>query len=246
MTSAPEPIVAKIKKLLALADGNQNENEREVAMKFALELLAKHNLTMESLDLAEARNSVKEFEADITLEPWISDVLGAACELYYTEVFFRTKVIEYESIYGPASRTRKVPVFVGTPDNIAVTMQVATWLMQSIRSESNRRYRSAPDRRSFRVGAAFRLHQRAFELVYDERYGDKTKSNSKSNSLMVIRQTLERANQDYMATLNLTSTPRRATTVVSSAFNDGEAYGDKVVLNRNASTPQAKRLTAAR
>ena len=39
-----ESIIQKIRKLLALAEGNKNEHEREVAMQFAMELLSKHNL----------------------------------------------------------------------------------------------------------------------------------------------------------------------------------------------------------
>lgn len=34
-------VVEKIKKLLSLAEGNQNQHERELAMKFAMDLLAK-------------------------------------------------------------------------------------------------------------------------------------------------------------------------------------------------------------
>ncbi len=215
-------VLEKIKKLLALADGNQNENEREVAMQFAMEMLAKHNLTISELHGDELDIQVVEVEAEFHLHPWVRRVLDTACTLYYTDYYYSQR---YNWTTGAS---RNFPVFVGTADNIAVTMEVATWLINSIRLESNRSYKDPALRRSFRLGAATRLRERAECLVASE---SATAAGSR-NSLMVIRNQLQRANEDYLSTLDLEQTTMRRSTVVHSAYEAGKEFGNQVVLTR--------------
>jgi len=220
--SADESIVEKIKKLLALADGNQNEHERAVAMQFAMELLTKHNLSMSEVKDSEFGLKTDEFVSDFRLDPWIRLVLRAACKLYYTEVYTSTR-------YDCWGRKLRVAVFVGTTENISVTMEVAGWLVNSIRNESNRAYKEQYERRSFRLGAAERILVRARELMEAE----KQKSNSSTGtSLMVIRNQLERANQEHLARLNLRHTRRRSSYIQPDAYSRGATYGERVRLSQ--------------
>jgi hypothetical protein len=60
----PQPaVVDKVRKLLALASGNQNEHERDRAMEAAMELLAGHNLSLaksrRQMPLAAFKQSVR-------------------------------------------------------------------------------------------------------------------------------------------------------------------------------------------
>ena len=166
-TTAPaKSIVEKIKKLLALADGNQNEHEREVAMQFAMDLLSKHNLTISQVENTTSALGISEVEANFRLEPWMRTVLKAACTLYYTEIYISER-------YTTSWRKVSIPVFVGTEENIAVTMEMATWLLNSIRNESNRIYKDSFERRSFRVGAADKIFDRAIEIVEAEKRASK-------------------------------------------------------------------------
>src|ERR1700729_259940 len=86
-TAPDTSVIDKIKKLLALADGNQNEHEREVAMQFAMDLLAKHNLTLSEIHHTAAKIEVEEVAGDFRMERWIHLILQATCELYYTDFF---------------------------------------------------------------------------------------------------------------------------------------------------------------
>jgi len=229
-TTAPNSsVIEKIKKLLALADGNQNEHEREVAMQFAMDLLAKHNLSMSLLE-GTADVSICEVEGDFRNDPWIRHVLLAACKLYYTELYISKR-------FDPIRwQTRAVPVFVGTAENIAVSMDVASWLLNSIRKESNRLYKDEYERRSFRSGAAIRILDRAHEMVEKEKRAGETTTGT---GLVVLRNQLERANQDHLAKLNLRHRRSRRSCVDIDAYTSGEDYGGRVRLNRRAAGEQS-------
>jgi len=220
MPPASETTVEKIRKLLALADGNKNEHEREVAMQFAMDLLAKHNLTVSQVQEFELDNETGEYQGNIRLERWTKDVLAAACTLYYTD-FYIHDVCDSRGVW------RSVPVFIGTKENVAVTMEVATWLIQSVRLQSNAAFKSAFDRRSFRQGAAYRLLERAREMIEAE----KRQGQSTGTSLMVLRNSLESANQKYLDKLNLRYTSRRSSYISADAYAQGQSFGEKVGLD---------------
>ncbi len=161
-----------------------------------------------------------EVDGDFRLEPWIRLILQAACKLYYTK-FYITERIDFFRYYSI-----KVPVFIGTAENIAVTIDIATWLIDSVRMESNRAYKASNQRRSFRMGAADRIYERATDLVE----GEKRAGLSSGTSLVAVRNQLERANQVHLAKLNLRPFKSRSVYVSADAYADGEAFGSQVRL----------------
>lgn len=235
--SPSETVVEKIKKLLALAEGNQNENERKVAMQFAMDLLAKHNLDIVKVQSASLDIRVEEIAANFRLEPWIRVVLHAACELYYTDFYISHDFDVF------AMREIKFPVFVGTAENIAVTIEMAAWLIHSIRLESNRTFKDSFNRRSFRVGAADKIFARAREMKRAEEARARTADGGGGN-LMVLRGQLERANEAYLEGLNLSSFTSRRTCLDRSAYDAGASYGQQVGLGTGSGSVKG-RLTCA-
>ncbi len=226
--SKESAIAQRIKKLLALADGNKNEHERAAAMKLAMELLAKHNLDIAAVTELSFDHDISEYQAFLKLDPWTRYVLHAACTLYYTELILRS---EYRGYYR--NRKEYHPTIVGTEENIAVTVEVASWLINSIRCESNCLFSEAHERRSFRLGAAHRVYERAREIVKEESL---TTSNSTgSSALTVLRNGLEQANKRYLASKNLGTFKGRSTYSDSSAYDMGSIYGDSVNLGKNTS-----------
>ncbi len=219
--NTPETTLQKIRKLLALADGNQNENEREVAMQFAMDLLAKHNLTISQVEGIEFDRQVGEYAGNIRLERWTKHVVSAACTLYYTDFFISDR-------YDWKGSRRTIPVFVGTEENVTVTMEVAAWLVNSIRAQSNLAFKDPHDRRSFRQGAARRILERAEAMVEAE----KRQGISTGTSLMVVRNSLESANQKYIDKLDLRYTAPRVSYVEREAYAQGLDFGDQVGLER--------------
>jgi hypothetical protein len=233
-------VINKIKKLLSLAEGNQNEHERDVAMKFAMELLAKHNLTMETFDGQPAHDRIEEVHADFKLEPWITTTLDAACNLYYTDFYIHRTVESTRFDYWTGRIVRKyrnTPVFFGRAENIAVTIDVATWLLNSVRSESNKLYRDAASRRSFRVGASDRLYVRADKLVQEEKA---TQEGAVGNALVVLRNSLQCANEEYLRSLHLETVKPRRSSVYQDAYAAGDEYGNSMSLAPGKTAPHTQ------
>lgn len=226
-----ESIVEKIKKLLALAHGNQNEHEREVAMQFAMDLLSKHNLSMREIESHRLTPNIIEVDSNFRLDAWIRAILRATCKLYYTEIYVSERFDHFRY------RQVNVPVFIGSEENIAVTIDVASWLIDSVRKESNRAYKDAAERRSFRLGAADRILDRAYTMVEAEK--NKTGSGT---SLMVIRNQLEKANEQHLARLNLRPGRSRSSYVTNEAYADGEAFGNQVGLKKQPERVSIKGL----
>jgi hypothetical protein len=215
--SEKESIIQKIRKLFALAEGNANEHEREIAMRFAMELLSKHNLSVAQLEQEALQSSVCAVEGEFKLERWIQHILDAVCELYYTNYYISA---------------RRTAMFVGTPENIAVSIDVASWLIESIRKESNKLYRDNYQRRSFRLGAAWKIVIRAIELAAEET--TTARSNGSGGNLVVIRNQLERANEDYLSKLNLRQRKRRRLYIDQESFDSGSDYGAGVALGKRS------------
>jgi hypothetical protein len=235
--NAPQPaVVDKVRKLLALASGNQNEHERDRAMEAAMELLARHNLTLSQITPADAASCVQAVRAKFNLDVWARVVLSAACELYYTS-FYIQQDFDYDPNYG--YREVKYPMFVGTEENIAVTIEMCIWLLDSIRKESNRMYKVDRLRRSFRLGAADKLAERAHAIIETEKAAavaaepGETPENA-ANGLILLRNQLERANEDYMSSLNLRYSKPRAVSFYEEAYENGEAFGEQMHLHRRA------------
>jgi hypothetical protein len=219
-------IVEKVRKLLALADSNKNshEHERAVAMQAAMDLLAKHNLSMTEITAQNLEIPPEEVSASFKLEPWVRRILSAVCKLYYTRYY----------MVGQRNRNNRLdrnPVFVGTAENIAVTISVATWLLNSVRLESNRMYQDAFERRSFRLGAADRIFERACEIMLSE----KNEGATIGTSLMVLRNQFEKSNEMHMSTKNLKEFKPRTVYMDGNAFAEGEAFGAQVGLSKHKS-----------
>ena len=235
--NAPQPaVVDKVRKLLALASGNQNEHERDRAMEAAMELLARHNLTLSQITPADAAKCVQAVRAKFNLDVWARIVLSAACELYYT-TFYVQHDAHYDPYYG--FREVKYPMLVGTEENIAVTIEMCIWLLDSIRKESNRMYKNDKFRRSFRLGAADKLAERAHAIIEAEKAaalaaGPRDAHDSAANGLILLRTQLERANDEYLKSLNLQYRKPRSVTFYEEAYENGEAFGEQMRLQRRA------------
>lgn len=205
--SKKESAVEKVKKVLALAEANQNEYERSVAMQFAMDFLAKNNLSVVDQECFEPLVIV-EATGDFRLEPWVRVILSSACALYYTD-FYTTK--RYD-LWRDTSKD--VPLIVGTRDNVEVTIEMTKWLLNSIRTESNQQYKEVPLRRSFRLGAADRLFERALEMLQAE---SSVSSAVPGSVREVIRSQLQQANRDYLATLDLKPLKPRVISIYEEA-----------------------------
>lgn len=235
-TASPiSDIANKVRKLLALANNNANEHERQVAMDAAQKLLDEHNLSMfDCQGEAETISHVEQQRhTDIKLHPFVRNILSAACRLYNTTF--------YMSSQGTTGNL-KHPVLIGTPENIEVTLNVAAWLMDSVTNESKRLFSRQVDRNSFKIGASEVIRSRVIEMLKKPIEQPK---NSNRTSLMVVRNALQTANDAYLKkhVPNLTQSRSRATVNSSSGYYAGREYGSNVSLNRQVTGSSTKRIS---
>ncbi len=85
-------------------------------------------------------------------------------------------------------------------------------------------YRDEFGRRSFRIGASDRIMERVIEMTEAEKRQG-VGANSSNNSLMVLRNQLERANQEHLAKLDLRQGKARARNLDVCTYVDGAVYG---------------------
>jgi len=220
-----DAIVRRIKKITALANNNPNEEERAVAMKMAAKLLAKYNLDMQAVEDHAGENDVTEEALTTCTEKWALHIISTACHLYYCRYFL--------SVIQNGKRRIQKPVIIGTKANTTIAIEIANWLIAQVRRESNARFLTPQERRSFRLGAAARLYTKAHEMIRAEEKAQMT-AKATGTSLMVLRNQLDSRNEQYLADRypNLRASPRRSSKVNADAYLQGKSYGDTISLTR--------------
>lgn len=193
-------------------------NERDQAMLQAMKLSNQYNI-----DLNEARSfnepgviKVEELKVtEIRLEPWLRAIIGASCKLFFCTY--------YQSHYGYG----KIPAFVGTKENIDSALDMATYLMDSIKKEAKRLYKGDQEyQKSFKLGASHSVYKKACEMT------DPKSVESTGTALMVVKTALERANEDYTETLGLTPSRQRSSQINRHVYNSGRTFGNNISLNK--------------
>jgi hypothetical protein len=215
-----DSIISKIQKLLALAGNNPNQHERERAMEAAMELLDAHNLEMDDVENFQG-NKPGETRLKIPLNKWRQMLVQAACELYCCRFY----------LCKPPRGSSYNPVLIGTAENRAVCAQIIDWLIKSVAKESNKSYTEESKRKAFRLGAALMIGFRASQIVKERLAQNEA---STGTSLMVLRHSLQKANDDYMKEImsNAPTQRSRSTHVEGYAFAQGLKYGATVGLER--------------
>jgi hypothetical protein len=225
-------IANRVRKLFALANGNANEHERLVAIEAAQRLLDEHNLTM--FDVQGEADTVSKVDhkahTEIKLRPWVRIVMHAACKLYNTTFFMKRNAGETYH-----------PVVIGTPENITVTLDVATWLIQCITNESKAALSNQTERNSFKLGAAQRLFERVEELMTKPA---EPSSGATTTQLTVVRNALHVANTSYLQQLvpNRQQFRSRPTYRSSYGYSAGREFGNSMALNKQVKDKSNKRL----
>jgi hypothetical protein len=234
MPTAPDTnsIANRVRKLFALANGNANEHERLVAMEAAQRLLDEHNLSLfEVQGEAESVSNIDhKAHTEIKLRPWVRIVMHAVCRLYNTTFFMQRNAGETYH-----------PIVIGTPENITVTLDVATWLIECITNESKAALSNQTERNSFKVGAAQRLFERVEELMTKP---VETSRGATSTQLTVVRNALQVANKSYLQQLvpHRQQFRSRPTYRSSSGYSAGREFGDSMSLNKQVKDKSNKRL----
>ena len=231
-------VVDKVRKLMAVAKGTADggDHERDTAMRMALSMLAKHNLSM--ADLEQPMEGRKAATDQYHSTPWMRIVGFALAELYFCSFFIA-------SVGGKNKRTY---TFVGLEGNVATAREMTGWVIRSVQAEANAQARAAGQgetwANSFRKGAANRIASRCRELRAEaERANAGQASSGTSLVLASLYDTEKTANSAYIADqLGVKLVTKQTITRNNSVAGimAGDTYGRSLSLNKQVASKPAK------
>ena len=225
----PNPILDKIKKLLAVAnDKGATEDEAATAMRLASGMMAKHGIRHEDIPATGETPKATRRRSMQQLRPYEVDAYQAAGVLYGCDL------VMYD-------RGKAGIEFIGRPMNIEAAEMTAQWLMQQIErfyKEALPRGLSvaarAEFRRTFKQACASRIVTRAFKIMADVKRDDKTAMEfSGSTALVVVNHfaLLHQENRSVMNEMALRVSRSRPKKLGSGTIA-GWAAGDRVKLRQ--------------
>lgn len=181
-----ESIKDKIRKLLAMADGQANENESAVAMKLASRLMMEHGIERDQISAEIAKLKRGEW-FDLTWG-WINYAAQAAATLYGCMVVTR-------------KGDKKQFQFAGRNENVDAAQDTAAFLILQINALCKAHLPDAKKdpsfdyiayKRSFKNACAMRVLARAHTIVAEQTQGTGT-------ALVLHRDSLKKEVSDFLS-----------------------------------------------
>lgn len=223
--NTPNPIIGKIKKLLALAnDAGATEGERDNALRMAHGLITKHNLDMQEVLSHGATLEERLDYANTALGMlWCRSISQSVAKLFFCKYY-----------YCQHKQSDKVNHhFVGKASNATTAAMMAEYVNASIVKECRKRFKGdlTPEARAFGVGASDRIRERVAEMAKAENI----EGVSSSTAIVVrdIYKTELEANEAFLksAGVELVTSKRRSRSVNLDAYASGKDFGNSIGLN---------------
>lgn len=209
-------MIDKIRKLLALASNNPNEEEAAVAMAKAQELMIKHGIEQDQL--VEKKPGVVYGEK-VEFDKWEEWACGAASAVCGTKALFY--------------RSEGYFKFIGRPDNIQASAMLYLFICDQIEKlykislpKGMTQKERAMYRKSFKYAAASAVLRKAREIEQN------TTIPGTSTELVVLHnQTLKDEIEDFLANVELKK-PRAQKTIKLDyqAYQKGVIAGNSIRL----------------
>ncbi len=230
-----ENLIRKIQALLARADKdrNDNENEREIALRQANAMMAKHNLSMVELSEAEQREELGElFESDdkVTGAVWKNSIFNQIAKLNGCD-----------TIYSPHSKTIHI---LGHKSRVEITRSMALYVIASITREIPKAWdslvgKASTNRRSFNTsfgnGAAVAIQENVRNILAARRSGVIDGETLSRDQAMVLvdqdKKQLAEVRQFYRKAYPHTRNGAGSSSRSSAGYGAGKAYGAGISLN---------------
>lgn len=221
------PIIDKIRKLLALANGEgAAEQERDSALRMAHALLAKHNLSMSDTEQKqEARN---ESTLEYCFHAWARGMAMDIAKLYFCEYFVM-------HLHNGGRH-----YFVGLESNVITSQEMFKFVASSIMKEARKATKAAGEsgsfERSFCKGAAVAVRARCCEIRQSAQKEDSEQAAPTTGTSLVLASLYKREHDANMAMIEKTHTLRekadRQHGARADAHRAGAAFGKTIPLNR--------------
>ena len=197
-------IVDKVRKLLALAGNNPSQEEAQVALDMAHQLLEEHNIELHTVESTRKTGSHSTKRADEksggALYKWQAQVWQDAAKLNFC-VYFRIRGLEKGAKYEHR--------LVGRPENVVMTQVMAEYLQGAIERLARKWAQDrdlnifAKDAIIFREGAAQRISERLNSLRWDReqearRREQENKGTGTEVTIFGVKTMEEDLNNDYL------------------------------------------------
>ena len=211
MDARTEAVIAKVRKLLAMAQGNANEHEAALAAEKAQELLEAYNLDMAVLNKQENKHSARKDEKrNGGLYKWQRELWNAVATINFCKYYFYR---------GLAAGSQYEHQIIGSHANVIGTEVMAQYLEQAIERlarqwvNANRPGKSIfiKEAIAYREGVAANLSNRLWTIRYEhlreqDRKRDEERARNKAagidteNALVLsdVVNTEEDLNNDYI------------------------------------------------
>lgn len=144
--------VERIRKLLAMGSSEAgNEAEREIALKRAYTLLAKHNLTVADVGSAQSAEKREEQVARLSVFPWARGIAHSLASLFFCSYY-------YQRGHGKLANHS----FVGKASNAITASEMSQYVISSVFKELRARFGSetSPHARAFATGVETAIRMR--------------------------------------------------------------------------------------
>jgi hypothetical protein len=180
-----EKMLEKVRKLLALAGSNPNENEAQAAANKAQALLAEYNLTLADVEAKKGDEFVIEKDLVTSSYPWRRQIANAVAHLYFCRYF-------YQSVFNETGKSKvDIHCFAGAPHNVQVAKMMFDYLHRAVDrlahegSKKLTKKQQSPYRVSFRTACTARVAQRIYKRIEEAKAG-KMKSETTGNTLPAL------------------------------------------------------------
>ncbi len=237
-------VVDKIRKLLAMADGTENEHEAASFAEKAAALLAANNLSL--ADISEEEGDISEHMWEtMYFDPWRRRVIEQAAMLYFCDVFFR-------KWYDKAGRKRRQGiVIVGRPHNAYIAKMMASYLIDTtLRLANNYGKKEKPiymSRRAatigFERGCGEMLAYRMSQLRLEKSKGDQVRVAGNPGNLPALYADEAGLVNSYLNSLGLKEGSFRQSDLRTAASGAGIRAAKNISLEPQLTKTSAHLLT---
>jgi len=219
-------ILDKIRKILARADidRNDNEHEREIALRQANALLAKHGLSMADVnESSDELGKVGRSSVSAGRNVWIAGVYDKVAELNHCRV-----------IRSTTSHGRQEIWIIGRNLHVNVVKLMAEYLIKSIRREAKiNRYNIV----QFGSGAWSGISQQVKRILAENAKGNIGGEIVEPGKAMILvnqhKQYISEANSAITKFFGGFTECKNYRSRASSDYDAGKAYGSSVNLNKS-------------
>ena len=230
-----ETAIEKIQKLLARADADRNDNdhEREIALRQANALMAKHELS--SIDLTESEQrkelgDLTESDDPIGTSLWLATIYSAIA-----------KMNNCQAIRSPHNKTIHI---LGHSSKVAITRDLSAYCIRSIKREMPNAWngfigKANESKRSFNTsfgnGAANAIYSNVREIIRARNNGNINGEQLSSSQAMILvdihKKQLAEVNAFFKKAYPSTRKGSGSRSYSNAGYSAGKSFGSGLSLN---------------